>query len=360
MLNDYADGTLSYMEGIFIYAILVFWLTILVGSVVTAVILPLLTRWRLYRTDRKMTMYGTEATEFNAIRSVEEQTVKKNPVPRMGGLTILPTLFGSVCVLAAVTDSAVFWICAAALAGVSVVAVYDDLIDVGVLRRKRLVISHRLFFLWLVAVSVGYGLQSVIPEYVTFLPFGPFNAVPTGGLLFLLFAFWFLFWQLSSIIDGIDGLSGSVFFVLFLGTGVLSGIQGHSEALLLSAVGAGVLIPWLFINYAPAKAYLTETGITALVMLFSLITFLLAAGENPGNGLWFGLLSGAVLIMTWFSNILQLLYRKKTGKKLFRIAPIHHHFEAGGIPGSAVVSRYMLVTILCVLFALTFLFFAVI
>ena len=346
------------MENILFIAVLTFWATVIVGAVVTAVTLPWLRKVRLYRTDRKMTMYGTEATEFNIIRKTEEQTTKKKPVPRMGGLTLLPTLLGVVIVLGILFDSPILWLSAIAMAAVSLVAIYDDLIDIGIIRRKRFVVSRRLLLLWFIAGVCGYGFYLLLPDYMTFLPFGSFETVRVDMTMAVLFACWFIFWQLGSIIDGIDGLAGSVFLVLFLGTAVLSIVQGNIEALLLSTVGAGAIVPWLGINYAPAKAYLTETGVTPLIMLFSCVTFLLGTGENPGDGLWAGMLFGAVLIVTWLSNILQLLYRKKTGRKLFRIAPVHHHFEAVGIPGPAVVSRYLLVTVLCVLFALSLVLFA--
>ena len=203
----------------------------------------------------------------------------------------------------------------------------------------------------------GIGLSLLLPNTITFLPSDIFFGVPVGMFLPVLFVAWYIFWQASSMIDGIDGLAGSIFLILFMGTALLSVLQEHPEAFLLSALSAGITVPWLFVNYAPAKAYLTETGITILLMFFTIITFLLGSGESAGNGLWVGGIFGGVLIATWLSNVLQLAYRKQTGKKLFRIAPIHHHFEAIGIPSGAVVSWYMLVTVLCVIAGLSIVFF---
>ena len=340
-----------------VLGIAVFWSSVVMGAGVTVLMIPFLKRMRVQKKkDRKETFYGTEAAEFNRIRRTEEQTVKKEPIPRIGGLALLPTVvFIGLCMVW-LTQSILLALCIALLGAVALVALYDDLLDIGAVQGKPWRIRKRFLLLGSVAFAGGIGFYFLLPTAVTFLPFEPFQGVAVGILLPILFVAWYIFWQASSMIDGIDGLAGSIFLVLFLGMAVLSFLQGHSEAFLLSSLGAGVTVPWLFVNYAPAKAYLTETGVTILLMLFTLITFLLGSGENAGDGLWMGGIFGGVLIATWVSNVLQLAYRKRTGKKLFRIAPIHHHFEAIGIPSGAVVSWYMLVTILCSLGGLSVLF----
>ena len=342
---------------VIILGIAVFWSAIGMGIGVTALVIPALKKIQAQKKkDRKETLYGTEAVEFNKIRKAEEQEIKKEPVARIGGLTLLPTvLFVGLCI-AWLLQSVLLVVCVALIVCVASVALYDDLLDIGLLQGKAWRVRKRLLLLGLVAFAGGVGLYQLLPATLSFLPFGVFEQVSVGILLPIFFAAWYVFWQASSMIDGIDGLSGSVFLVLFIGTAVVSVLQGGVEAFVLSALGAGVVVPWLFINYAPAKAYLTETGITILLMLYALISFLLGSGENAGDGLWVCSIFGIVLIATWMSNVLQLLYRKKTGKKLLRIAPLHHHFEALGLPGCAVVTRYMLVTILCVVGGLSLLF----
>ena len=337
--------------------IAVFWSAVVMGGVVTALVLPFLRRIPTQKKDRKETLYGAEAVEFNKIRESEERHIKRRPVPRIGGLTLLPTvIFIGLCVVW-LTQSLLFALCIALVGAVALVGLYDDLLDVGAVRGSPWRIRKRFFILGFVALLGGVGFSFLLPGTVTFLPVYSFEGVPVGILFPVLFAVWYIFWQASSVIDGIDGLAGSIFLVLFIGTALLSFLQNHPEAFLLSSLGAGVVVPWLFVNYAPAKAYLTETGITVLLMLFAIITFLLGSGAQAGDGLWVGGIFGGVLITTWLSNVLQLVYRRRTGKKLFHIAPIHHHFEAIGIPSGAVVSWYVLVTILCVVLGLSVVFF---
>ena len=350
---------LLYMgTGIIALGIAVFWSSVGMGIGVTTLVIPILKKVQAQKEkDRKETLYGTEAVEFNKIRKMEEQEIKKEPVARIGGLTLLPTILFVGLAVAWLLQSMLLVFSVALVFAVALVALYDDLLDVGLLRGKVWRVRKRLLLLGSVAFVGGIGLYQLFPDtMITFLPFSVFEQVSVGLWLPVLFAAWYVFWQASSMIDGIDGLSGSVFLLLFLGTAVVSVLQGDAEPFILSALGAGVVVPWLFVNYAPAKVYLTEVGITILLMLYALISFLLGSGEYAGDGLWVSGIFGIVLIATWGSNVLQLLYRKKTGKKLFRIAPLHHHFEALGLPGCAVVTRYMLVTILSVMGGLSLLF----
>ena len=174
-------------------------------------------------------------------------------------------------------------LCVALVSAVALVALYDDLLDIGAVEGKPWRIRKRFAILGVTAFIGGVGFLMLTPNAMTFLPFEPFEGVAVGILMPVLFTAWYIFWQASSMIDGIDGLAGSIFLVLFIGTTLLSLLQVHPEAFLLSALGAGIAVPWLFVNYAPAKVYLTETGITILLMLFALITFLLGSGENAGK-----------------------------------------------------------------------------
>ena len=337
-----------------VISLVTFWVTTSVGIVVTALVIPLLKKMRTHKlVDRKQTLYGTQAVEFDKIREREEDGIKKEPVPRLGGLVLLPTVMIVGISVAYFINSELLLVAILTVAAVALVMFYDDLRDIGVIKRNPLRIRDRLILLGIVTVISGFGLNALLPSYITFLPFTPFEHVYVGILLPILFALWCIFWQVSSVIDGIDGLSGSIFLILFVGTSIVSVTQDNLVTLLLSAISIGVIVPWLFANYAPAKAYLTESGITILIMLFAITTFILGVGVNQGDGIWVGILFGGTLIATWMSNVVQLIYRKKTGKKLFRIAPIHHHFEALGMQGSTVVLQYMLVTMLCVAFGLS-------
>ncbi len=93
---------------------------------------------------------------------------------------------------------------------------------------------------------------------------------------------------------------------------------------------------------------MTETGSMALTLSLATVVFMTdSLGE--GNGVLLLPIVGLLLVITVLSNVLQITYRKMTGKKLFRIAPLHHHFEAIGWPSHKVTMRYWVVSIICAL-----------
>ena len=91
---------------------------------------------------------------------------------------------------------------------------------------------------------------------------------------------------------------------------------------------------------------MTETGTMALTLALATVVFMTdELGE--GNGIFLLPIVGLPLVVTVLSNVLQISYRKITGRKLFRIAPLHHHFEAIGWPSYKVTMRYWIISIIC-------------
>jgi phospho-N-acetylmuramoyl-pentapeptide-transferase len=91
---------------------------------------------------------------------------------------------------------------------------------------------------------------------------------------------------------------------------------------------------------------MTETGSMALTLTLSVIV-LMTDSLGEGHGVTLLAIIGLPLIATVASNVLQIGYRQATGKKLFRIAPLHHHFEAIGWPSYKVTMRYWIVSVMC-------------
>ena len=93
---------------------------------------------------------------------------------------------------------------------------------------------------------------------------------------------------------------------------------------------------------------MTETGSMALTLCLATIVFM-TDSLGGGHGIALLPIVGLPLVVTVLSNIIQITYRKTTGKKLFRIAPLHHHFEAIGWPSYKVTMRYWIISIVCAL-----------
>lgn len=93
---------------------------------------------------------------------------------------------------------------------------------------------------------------------------------------------------------------------------------------------------------------MTETGSMALTLALATITFMTDT-IGDGYGISLLLVAGLPLVVTVLSNVIQMAYRKATGQKFFKIAPLHHHFEAIGWPSYKVTMRYWIISIVCAL-----------
>jgi len=100
---------------------------------------------------------------------------------------------------------------------------------------------------------------------------------------------------------------------------------------------AGTLAVFLWFNAPPAKFYLGETGILALTTTLTVVGFMT-------NAILLLPIAGILLVVTTGSDIIQLIYRKIKHKKLFLVAPIHHHWQLKGFKDETLVMRYWIVT----------------
>ena len=143
----------------------------------------------------------------------------------------------------------------------------------------------------------------------------------------------------SSIIDGIDGLSGGVLMFIFAAYTGISFFQNQIDIAAFCATVVGGILAFLWFNIPPARFYMTETGIMALTMSLTIIAFMT---DSLGDGVGVSVLPvvGFLLVITVGSNIIQVISKKCFGRKVFLVAPIHHHFEALGWPGYKVTMRY--------------------
>ena len=139
--------------------------------------------------------------------------------------------------------------------------------------------------------------------------------------------------------DGLDGLSSSVTVPVAFFFMIAALHRGNGSAVVAGAV-AGALLGFLLYNCYPAKVFMGDTGSLALGGFVSGMAYML-------NMPYIILIVGAVYLVEVLSVMIQVSYFKLThGKRIFRMAPIHHHFELGGWSETRVVTVFMVITIL--------------
>ncbi|GFH41707.1 phospho-N-acetylmuramoyl-pentapeptide-transferase [Lactococcus hodotermopsidis] len=150
------------------------------------------------------------------------------------------------------------------------------------------------------------------------------------GVFFVLFlVFWLVgFSNAVNLTDGIDGLASISVVISLLAYAVIAYHQKRFDVLLMIVTVIGSLLGFFVFNHKPAKIFMGDVGSLALGGLLGIISIIL-------NVEWTLLLIGIVYVLETLSVIIQVLYFKLThGKRIFRMTPVHHHFELGGFSGN--------------------------
>ncbi|MDB5189187.1 MAG: mraY [Parcubacteria group bacterium] len=282
--------------------------------------------------------------------------------PRMGGIVVwgatlltallvmaLAALFGEPFMSLDFVNRGQTWLPLFALVVGALVGLLDDVLEVsrsngGLSLRWRLLVVALLggfsgwwFFAKLGVSSVGVPFVGPIELGALFIPFFIIVtlAIYAGG-----------------IIDGIDGLAGGIFAFIFMAYAAIAFAQHQVSLAAFAATVAGALFAFLWFNIPPARFYLSETGSMAVTVALAITAF---SADVLGEGVGVAVLPiiALPLTVTVATSALQVISKKVFHRKLFRIAPIHHHFEALGWPAYKVTMRYWVITIISSIFGIS-------
>ena len=141
----------------------------------------------------------------------------------------------------------------------------------------------------------------------------------------------------GGIIDGVDGLAGGVFSIMFTTYAIIAILQGNFNLATFCLVVVGATLAFLWHNIPPAKFYMSETGSMALTVTLSIVAFMT-------DTVFLLPVIAFPLLVSSLSVILQTLSKKFLKRKLFLVSPLHNYFRAKGLPAHNVVMRYWVVT----------------
>ncbi len=330
----------------------------LIGIFITPAITHYLFKYKVWKkSGGKIALDGSVAVEFNKLKQADE--VK---TPRMGGLVIWLSVLLTILVIFACSElfphsafTDIYFLSRAqtllpiaAMVVGALVGFLNDYYDVTHTGRG-LSLKIRLGIITILAGSIGWWFYSKVGVTEVGIPF--FDPLYLGVLIVPFFILMTIGIYASGVIDGIDGLSGGVFTAVFLSYSGVAFIQSQYDLAALSATIAGAILSFLWFNIPPARFWMTETGSMALTLSLSVIV-LMTDQLGEGYGIALFLIIGLPLVATVASNVLQIGYKRITGKKLFRIAPLHHHFEAIGWSSAKVTMRYWVISAICAIFGM--------
>lgn len=287
----------------------------------------------------------------------------KTGTPTMGGVLILAAISVATLLWADLTNRFV-WFALIVTIAFGLVGFADDYIKIKY--RRNLGLTARQKYFWLSLAGFGTSLAIYLTaktpaETLLIVPMLKGVALPLGAF--------FVVWSYLVIVgtsnavnltDGLDGLAimpcvlvasalaifayctGNVKFATYLGIPYVAGVG--ELAVFCTAIG-GAGLGFLWFNAYPAQVFMGDVGALALGAALGIVAVVVRQELVL-------VIMGGVFVMETLSVMLQVLSFKLTGKRIFRMAPIHHHFELKGWPEPRVIVRFWIITVILVLIGL--------
>jgi phospho-N-acetylmuramoyl-pentapeptide-transferase len=328
-----------------------------IGVLLTPLVTGFLYRHKMWKKQAKtVAVDGRETPIFNQLHKHKEVGT-----PKLGGIVIWASVFITTLLFWAVgkafdADLAQklpflsrnqTWLPLFTLVVGSVMGLLDDYLDIrgiGDHIAGGLSLKKRLLVVTLTGLVGGWWFFTKLGVSSVALPFG--GELELGLLFIPLFVLVMLFCYSGGVIDGIDGLAGGVFATIFAAYGGIAFFQYQIDLAAFCAVVTGGILAFLWFNIPPARFYMSETGTMGLTMTLAVVAFLTQAVLVLP-------LIALPLFLTTLSDVIQIASKRfRNGKKVFLVAPVHHHFEAIGWPGYKVTMRYWVLGAICAIFGM--------
>jgi phospho-N-acetylmuramoyl-pentapeptide-transferase len=288
----------------------------------------------------------------------------KAGTPTMGGALILLTVLASVLLWGDLRNKYV-WLVLAVMVAFGAIGWYDDWIkivkrDPNGLKSRWKYLAQSIFGL---AAGIYLYAYADVPAATTFyVPLFKSVALPLVGISFVAIAyFWIVgFSNAVNLTDGLDGLaimpsvlvacalgifayaSGNAVFSTYL---QIPQVPGAGELVIICAAIAGAGLGFLWFNTYPAMVFMGDIGALALGAVLGAIAVIVRQELVL-------VIMGGIFVVETLSVMIQVASFKLTGKRVFRMAPIHHHFELKGWPEPRVIVRFWIISVILVLIGL--------
>ena len=251
--------------------------------------------------------------------------LKKTGTPTMGGVMILFSIIITTLVMTGKFSEPTVktYLLLLVTFGFGLLGFLDDFIKVVLKRNLGLTSKQKL--LGQIIISVIFYLiykHNGFPTEVS-LPFGDYS-IDLGWFFVFFIIFWLVgFSNAVNLTDGLDGLVSGTAAIAFGAYAVLAWNQSEMEIAIFSVAVVGAVLGFLVFNAHPAKVFMGDTGSLALGGAIATIAILTKLEILL-------IIIGGVFVIETLSVILQVISFKTTGKRIFRMSPLHHHYELSG------------------------------
>lgn len=313
-------------------------------------------------TIRKLTLLKVG----QAVRSDGPQThLIKNGTPTMGGSLIL-TAITVATLLWADWHNPYVWILLAVLLSTGALGFYDDWRKV--VYKDPNGVSAKFKMVWQSAVALGAGfalfyLASNSANNILIVPFFKQVALPLGVVGFIVLSYLTIVGTSNAVnlTDGLDGLASFPVVLVAGGLAIFAYATGHAqfaqylqlpyvaganEVVIFCAAMCGACLGFLWFNAYPAQVFMGDVGALALGAALGTVAVIIRQE-------FVLVIMGGLFVVEALSVMLQVSWYKRTKKRIFLMAPIHHHYEQKGWKETQVVVRFWIITIILVLIGLS-------
>jgi len=298
-----------------------------------------------------------------AIRKVgPESHFVKEGTPTMGGSLILLAIMGPTLLWADLTNLYI-WVCLLVTAGYGAIGFVDDYLKVVKKNSDGISARQKMFWQLLIALvasvllhnSAGFDTRLSLPFFK--------NLQPDLGIFYIPFAMLVMVGASNAVnlTDGLDGLAigpmiiaAATFLLLAYVAGnaklsaylQISGVQGAGELAILCGAMVGAGLGFLWFNSYPAQVFMGDVGSLSLGGSLGVIAVIT---KNE----FVLVLVGGIFVAEALSVIVQVTSFRLWGKRVFRMAPVHHHFELKGWPEPKIIVRFWIISIILALIGLS-------
>jgi len=288
----------------------------------------------------------------------------KKGTPTMGGALILVAVTAGTLLWAELSNRFV-WIALAVTLAFGLIGFYDDYLKLVVRDPRGL--AARWKYLWQslagLAAAVALWLTADTPvETSLYVPFFKSVAIPMGAAAFVLFSYFVIVGSSNAVnlTDGLDGLAIMPCVMVAGGLGVFAYVTGHAnfsaylqipfvpgagEMLIFVATIVGAGLGFLWFNTYPAQVFMGDIGALALGAALGIVAVIVRQEIVLA-------VMGGIFVLETVSVILQVASFRLRGKRIFRMAPIHHHYELKGWAEPKVIVRFWIISFMLVLLGL--------
>ena len=293
----------------------------------------------------------------------ENHIIKKAGTPTMGGILILSSMTISLFLWSDITNKFV-WICFISSIFFGFIGFIDDFKKVRLQNHKGIKASTKILTQIILSLLIVFFIQDSLPTSINKTLSFPFfkNLVIDLGIFYFLLGVFVIVGSANAVnlTDGLDGLaivpvmivamsfafisylSGNIIFSNYL---QITYIENSGELSVFCGAVIGSALGFLWFNAPPAKVFMGDTGSLAMGGAIGSLALIVK------HEIVLAIIGGMFVLET-LSVIIQVLSFKLTGKRIFRMAPLHHHFEKKGWAESTIVIRFWIITIVLALIGL--------